>query len=60
MKKEMIVQCCVCGAMKDKNGKYDGIERPIIRTGKVSHGYCPKDYAHLLNQIDELEGETSC
>ena len=53
----MIIQCCVCGAIRDKNGYYDGIKRAIIRNDKnVSHGYCKKCYEA---EITRIEKETS-
>jgi len=41
---------CMRTDTKGKNGEYDGIKREIIRTGKVSHGYCPEDFKKAMKQ----------
>lgn len=36
---KMIVQCCDCGSIQQKDGKYDNVPRKLIKD--CSHSYCP-------------------
>lgn len=57
MKNKIITQCCVCGQTKDSNGIYDGIKKEVIRTGNVSHGYCPECFKKAMNEIKNMESK---
>ena len=41
---EIKTQCQFCGAVEKEDGQYDGIKRPLFRSGNWSHGTCPKCY----------------
>ena len=47
------IQCDRCGQF-ETDGKWDGIKREIIRTGKVSHGPCPECLKKVLAIIEAM------
>lgn len=54
MNDQIKTQCYLCGSFR-VNGKWDGVNREIIRTGNVSH--CPCDDC-FPEEMDRLEKES--
>lgn len=55
MTAEIKTQCCVCGQFKTQDGSYDGEKKEIIRTGKISHGYCPECLEEALKEVNKIK-----
>ncbi len=59
---ELLGMCCVCGKIRIDNEKNKWIsetENPFLYNslikkyeGKITHGYCPEDYAKVMKEIN--------
>lgn len=49
----MVIQCCACKKVKDKDGWYTAI---ILPGNSISHTYCPECRAKLLRRLGRPAG----